>query len=299
MKFEISSKFHSGLILWIFLICNQVSGQVERSKLYVEGDSLYAIRSGISLNIPNGWKGGVLQDTRLLTLVKNNPSEDQMYVSAILNANLDEVKTNWEQGIDLGYGLVSQVKGQIDQAESSLSAEFVSDNTVSAQRRTFGMSKCGPFEVCVTGFVSGPAKYGTENQQALIELMNSVNFVEPQPETDESFVEWSEFFKNKYVYTYELNRGNKRVNQIWFCENGTFVSKLKRRGELFQLDNKHMLKKKTGKWSISDKGQSGVLTINYDDDRVPEFSVAVEMVDQKLFINGNRHYRNVIESCPE
>jgi hypothetical protein len=286
-------------IFFILFFSLQLSAQVQRGKLYVEGDSLYAIRSGIYLKIPEGWKGGVLQDTRVLTLVKVKPSDDQIYVLANIDATIEDIENTWNEGIDLGYGLSLKPKNQVIAKEQSVSAEFVSDNTKSGKRRTFGFGKCGPFQVCVTAFVSGPDSFGDENFDALNRLIESVTFVAPQPEASEEYVDWSEFFKNKYVYAFETSKRNKKINQIWFCDDGTFTSKLTRRGKLSDKPNKHMLKKKRGSWTVSGKGANGELTINFDDQRVPEFSVIVEMMDGKLFINGNRHYRNVIRECLE
>jgi len=275
-----------------------LTGQVQRAKLYNSGDSLFSIRHGTQVKIPQGWRGGVPQDTEVLLLVPNKPADDQLYVNANVGETASEIKARWLEGIDLGYGFILEAKGDIKLEDQVVSAEFTSQNSVSAQRRTFGKTICGPYQICITAFVSGQAKNAPENLNALNSLISSVTFAEPQPEGQKDYVDWEDFFGNKYVYTFETARANKKVNEIWFCEDGSFTSKLKRKGKLASIDNKYLLKKRTGKWSITDKGGTDSLTLNYDDERIPEFSVPVEMVDQKLFINGNRHYRTVLSECP-
>jgi len=83
----------------------------------------------------------------------------------------------------------------------------------------------------------------------------------------------------------------KKENHLWLCADGTFKSKLNRKGLAKESSSKYYGKKK-GTWKAEGVGATGKLYLSFK--KLNEIEVQLEITDEKIHMNNERYF--VMES---
>lgn len=265
-----------------------VPGQV-----YNQGDALYAPSLGFTSNIPQGWMGMLPQNASIFLLTNLKGLDGQIYLLGD-TTNFETMKVGWLQGLELEEGRVLKSDGNITEKNGRLSSIIVLSGGQNKAYTGLIEATCGEFGRCVAAMLICEVKYIDEMKKSVTEFLDDVTFLEPVMVAEYKGYDWKQFLANKQLVHYDNVIGSKSVNEIWLCQDGSFLSKLKRtgvvKGDIGKYKGKHK-----GTWSTSSFGKEGRLLLKFD--KLPPVEVDLLIEDDHIFLNGKMHVALAAAMC--
>ena len=265
-----------------------VPGQV-----YNQGDALYAPSLGFTSVIPQGWMGMLPQNASMFLLSNLKGLDGQIYLLGD-TTDFERMKVGWLQGLELEEGRVLKSDGNIIDKNGRLSSIVELSGGQNKAYTGFIEARCGEFGRCVAAMLICEVKYLDEMKESVAEFLDTVTFLEPIMVAEYEGYDWKQSLANKQLVHYENVIGSKSVNEIWLCQDGTFLSKLKRtgvvKGDIGKYKGKHK-----GTWSTSSFGKEGKLLLKFD--KLPPVEVDLLIEDDQIFLNGKRHVALAAAMC--
>jgi hypothetical protein len=114
-----------------------------------------------------------------------------------------------------------------------------------------------------------------------------MTFEEPKEVDPYMDFDWQEFLGGKYMASYERLQGSKKNSEVWLCSDGTFKSKLKRKGVFAGTASEYMGNKK-GTWRAGEVGSNSTLTLEFKN--LPPVTLDIYIEEEKIFVNGTRFF---------
>lgn len=275
------------LILSIFLPL-YVFGQdqIKPGVVYQSGQKLLGPRYGIVTKVPDNWVGILPQDTELFLLMSTQGIDGQILAMAYEN-DLEGIRHNWENDkLEGEMGTVLQKSGDIFERNGAIAAEFEVKGSTGQRKRAYAEAKCGDYGKCIVFLMLCPENYYVAYKKGLQEFCDNTLFEEPSLQNIYQNFDWKEFLSNKYLATFASNTMYKRDNQLWLCPDGTFKIRIKNKNwgsvpNEYQGNN-------SGTYEISGIGTTGEILLKFK--KLEAVPIAVEIKDEKIYVNGDRFY---------
>jgi len=278
------------LFLTIFLSHTLLSqDRVKPGAVYQPGDSLTGPRYGIVTVVPEGWTGMLPTDTDIFFLVSTENPDGQIFVRAY-NGDYDLVRERWKSGLPLDRGVIVRATGEVLDKKNYLESEVeIAGNTRDLKGSVAAM--CSEYGACLSVFVVGPSKGFDGLKAGFQKFLENTTMVEPTLIEEYQDFSWSEYLLSKYLVTFTSYQNYKKENHLWLCADGTFKSKLNRKGLAKESSNKYFGKKK-GTWRAEGVGATGKLYLAFK--KLNEIEVLLEITEEKIHMNNERYF--VMES---
>jgi len=275
-------------LLLVFISSGIIMAQssLRPSKQYSSGDVLYGAKSGAKSIVPNGWSGMLPRDSEVFLLLPEDGSNAEIYITSSKFISIEQRKSDWLVGFELGNGNVLKSDGKIFMRGKSLASNIILQQATSNTKGYIEML-CGPFGDCITATLFSSPQDFEKVKKSLIEFMDGLTWLEPNLEADYADLNWHEFLSGKHLLNYDYVPDAKAENDVWLCPDGSITTKLKRSGLLKNQAADYKGTKK-GTWATSSIGQTGKLILTYD--KLPVLEVDLKMEDDRVFLNGKRHF---------
>jgi hypothetical protein len=219
-------------------------------------------------------------------------SEGEIYVTTD-STNLEKIKSGWLQGLDLDNGNTLKSDGKIFKRGDAIASNVI------LEKNTFTFkgyieAKCGEFGNCISFLLLSSPQNFEKLKSGLIEMSDNTIFVEPSLKSIYDNFNWKEFLSGKYLANFDFVPGSKSENEIWLCPDGTFRSKIVKKG-LLKDEAKEFQGKKKGTWDTSSMGPKGILTLNVD--KIGEVSLELGIDNDRIFLNDKRYFVMYTDEC--
>lgn len=284
-------------LLVIFLISLSIVSPAQQKitpgQVYNAGDKIYAPKLGFEATIPVGWMGTLPQNSSIFLLSSLKGLDGQIYVLGD-TTDFETMKIGWLRGLDLDETRVLKSDGNVEVQNGRLVSTVILTGGQNVSYTGFIAARCGDYGRCVSALLTCEVKYLEEMKKSVNEFLDNLSFVNPVNTNEYEGYDWRLFLGNKQLVHYDNVVGSKSVNEIWLCEDGTFLSKLKRtgvvKGDIGSYKGKHK-----GTWKTSSIGQTGTLTLSFN--KLPPVEVELLIEDDHIFLNGKRHVALAAAMC--
>jgi len=278
----------------------QGQDRVQPGRLYSEGEPIHGTMVGVETKIPIGWSGMIPHDSEIFFLLPNSGDDIQLFVRAY-EGTIDEVKQGWTNGsgVELQPGLVIRSDGNIVERAGWITSEVIVEGDQARKRQFRGYleARCGEFGHCLTLFLVAPEanyqRYLSDTQK----FADDITFVEPTLDDIFANFDWKEFLQNKYAVTYESYQNYNKENHVWLCPDGTFRTKLNRKGKLARSERGDYSGKNSGNWTADGVGPKGQLTLSFAKKNLDPINVELFIEENKVYMNGERYFMMDNQEC--
>lgn len=269
-------------------------GRVKPGQRYSPGDSIYAPYFGVKTQIPQGWEGVLPRETETFLLMPMEAYDASIYVWGTENDNIESLKKRWLAGVDMGSGIRLKAASPLRQRGQAWAAEGVLAGATNRDGRlVYAEAMCSTFGKCVTVILQSDKTSYDKAKKALMAMIDATQMSEPKIISLYDGFDWPEFLTGKVLMTYITNEGERALNEVHLCKDGTFQSNIKRKG-LFKNDIKEYQGKKKGRWSVG-KGQETTLVLEFE--KAPRAEITLRIDNEMVYANGVRHYVGASEKC--
>ncbi len=273
------------ILLIFFSILSFGQKTITPGEVYNPGEEIYTPTLGFKAVIPQGWMGMLPQNSTIFLLSSIKGLDGSIYLLGD-TTNFEMMKAGWTQGLELEEGRVLKSDGNFVMKDDLLTSGVILTGTDQNINKGFIAARCGEYGRCVSALLICEEKYLEEMKKSVDDFLESVLFVNPIIKNEYDGFDWKLFLTNKQLVHYDNVIGSKSVNKVWLCEDGTFLSKLKRtgvvKGEIGKYKGKHR-----GTWQTSSFGKTGTLTLKFD--KLPPVEVDLLIEDDNILLNAKRH----------
>ncbi len=281
------------ILLILFSILSFGQKIITPGEVYNPGEEIYTPTLGFKAVIPQGWMGMLPQNSTIFLLSSLKGLDGSIYLLGD-TTNFDMMKAGWIQGLKLEEGRVLKSDGNFVMKEDFLSSGVILTGTDQNINKGFIAARCGEYGRCVSALLICQGKYLEEMKKSVDVFLESITFVSPIIKNEYDGFDWKQFLGNKKFMHYDNVVGTKSVNEVWLCEDGSFMSKLKRtgvvKGDIGKYKGKHR-----GTWTTSSFGKNGALVLNFD--KLPPVEVDLLIKDEQIYLNEKRHVALAAAMC--
>ena len=272
-----------GLSFFLSGITVYAQERVKPSKGYLAGDTILSPLYGIKLVLPDHWNGFLTRGTEVFTLSPDTTGETSIMIFPS-EENLKTIETRWNGHVELSPGVDVLPVEPPKIKNGKLQSEFAFSGN--ENRMGFSIAQCGDFGFCYTAFLIVNKATGSNYRNTLDQLSDYVSFFEPTITEYYGDYDWAQQLKTKYLITYESGGGSTKQNHLWLCEDGTFQSKITRKGGLKGTTGKYK-GKLNGTYTITGVGSSGKILLNFE--KLSPLELPLEIKDEVIFMNELRY----------
>lgn len=267
--------------------------KITPGEVYNPGEEIYTPTLGFKAVVPQGWMGMLPQNSTIFLLSSLKGLGGSIYLLGD-TTNFEIMKANWSIGLELEEGRVLKSDGNFEMDGDLLTSGVILTGTDQNRNKGFIAARCGEYGRCVSALLICEEKYLEEMKKSVSEFLASLTFVSPIIKNEYEGFDWKLFLGNKKLMHYGNVVGSKSVNEVFLCEDGTFMSKLKRtgvvKGDIGKYKGKHR-----GTWTTNSFGATGTLTLNFD--KLPPVEVDLLIKDDHIFLNEKRHVALAAPMC--
>ena len=204
----------------------------------------------------------------------------------------DDLKSRWTNGVELDNGVIAKAIGEHDFRKDILASNV----EIIGNKSTAGYveAKCGDYGICLVAFLFAPPGKVASLSESIKYFTDNLTLIEPMEINPYANFDWENFLGNKYMANYERLQGSKKESEIWFCPDGTFRSKLKKRGA-FAEESDEYTGSKSGTWKVDQVGPSTTLTLSFK--KLPSIDIPLNIEEEKIYANGTRFFFMQDNSC--
>jgi len=266
-------------------------GQIRPGQLYDSGEEIYGPKLGVTTKIPEGWAGVLPMNTEVFLLMPKNNSFGQIYVMGGEDS-YEALKSRWAAGIELDNGVFVKSINEPEFRNGSLASDLVVEGNKSWSG--YVEAKCGNYGLCLISFLFAPPDMVPTLSVSIQSFMDDLSFSEPKEINPYENFDWNEFLGGKYMASYERLQGSKKESEIWLCPDGSFKSKLKRKG-VFADQSQDYLGNKKGTWKVGDPGPTTTLSLSFK--KLAPIQIELLIEEEKIYVNGNRFFFMHDDQC--
>jgi len=248
------------------------------------GDTINAPMFGIKMILPAHWNGFLARGTEVFTLESDTALGTTIMVFPS-EEDLNKIEARWNGGVELspGMDLVPTEPPKIREGKLKSEFKFSGDEN----RIGYSFAQCGDFGYCYTALLVVNKSSAHHYRDVVDKLSDYVSFYEPTLTDFYGDYNWSEQLKGKYMVTYESAGGySVKQNHLWLCEDGTFISRIKRKGG-FKGTTGDYKGKLRGTYQIDGVGSTGKLLLNFD--KLSPLELPLEIKEDVVYMNGLRY----------
>ncbi len=265
--------FHSG----------QAQERVKPSKGYLSGDTILSPLYGIKLVLPDHWNGFLTRGTEVFTLSSDTTGETSIMIFPS-EESLKKIETRWNGHMELSPGVDIIPVEPPKIKDGKLQSEF--NFSGNENRMGYSIAQCGDFGFCYTAFLIINKTSGPYYGNVMDKLSQYISFFEPTISDFYGDYNWSQELKGKYMVTYESGGGSTKQNHLWLCEDGSFESRITRKGGLKGSTGEYKGKLK-GTYTVDGIGATGKILLNFE--KLSPLELSLEIQDEVIYMNGLRY----------
>jgi hypothetical protein len=271
------------------------SNRIRPGTMYYQGDTVKSPRLGVTSIIPEGWEGVLPRDTEVFLLMSNTVN-GEIYVA--VNENTDKAGqiTRWKEGMDLDDGLRLMPDGEITSRGDVLCGPAkVTGNKGITGNKFYLEAKCSPSGFCLSYMLMTSDAASFEKVKKAMQLfVDNTSFRKPSTESPFAHFDWNKFLSGKVLLNIDYEQTSKREDEVNFCADGNFTSKITRKG-VFKEQAKDYKGNKKGTWKVESKGDKASLTFSFE--KLAPVTVNMEIRDENIYVNGKRYFIGSSETC--
>lgn len=266
--------------------------RLKPGKIYQQGEEIYAPMVGYKGVVPDGWFGTLPQEEEVFLLIPAGNAEGYMFINAN-PMDLKQLRNQWNNALSLTDELVISLKGEPVMNNDTMTGDFeVMGSQKPYKAQVVAMD--GGFGWTMSIALLAPTDQFEDFKSNFDQLVASSDIEEPTIGSVYGDFNWAEFLKNKYLMSYLSSTQYQEQDELWFCADGTFRSKIKSKGKLVVEKSPYKGRRK-GTWTAEGIGEKGKL--NLTSSKGESVMLNMEIKDDKIFINGGRFFALENESC--
>ena len=150
----------------------------------------------------------------------------------------------------------------------------------------YSIAQCGEYGFCYTAFLVVNKTSREYYQHVMEELSGYISFFEPTLTDFYGDYNWAQELSGKYMVTYESGGGSTKQNHLWLCEDGTFESRITRKGGLRGSTGKYKGKLK-GTYQVEGVGPTAKIRLNFE--KLTPLELPLEIKEEVIYMNGLRY----------
>ncbi len=262
-------------------------------QMYSSGEEIYTPTLGFKATIPTHWSGLLPEGSTLFLLANTQGYDGEIFLFGD-TTDFTAMRAAWLQGLALDANRTLKSDGNINENENLLTTKVILTGTSQTGKQGFMVGRCGPYGRCVGALLIGSTRYFDEMKNDLMQFVQQLTFVEPVMVQPYAGFDWYQFLSNKKAVHYDNRRGTKLVNEVWFCEDGSFKSKLKRtgvvKGDIGKYKGTHR-----GTWKTTSFGPTGTLILSFEN--LPPVEVELLIKDEEVYFNQKQHVLVAAPGC--
>lgn len=273
------------------------TNRIRPGTMYYPGDTVKSPRLGLRTRVPDGWEGVLPRDAEVFLLMPVNNLNGEIY--AAVNENLDKAGQirKWKEGMDLGDGLRLMPNGEITtRGDAICVVGQVTGNKANAANKFYLEARCSPHGFCISYMLMANPNSYESVKKALQEFVDNTTFAKPSTESPYLNFNWKKFLSGKVLLMtgYEERGNNKRENEVHLCGDGTFSSRITRKG-IFKDQAKAYQGSKKGTWEVRNNGDRATIILTVP--KLAPAEVDLELKDEEIYIKGDRYFVGTSEKC--
>jgi hypothetical protein len=157
-------------------------------------------------------------------------------------------------------------------------------------------AKCSPHGFCLSYMLMSNSSSFEAAKKALQQFVDNTTFAKPSTESPYLHFNWKKFLSGKVLLmtTFQETGQNKKENEVNLCSDGTFSSRITRKG-IFKNEIKGYQGSKKGTWEVKSKGDKASIVLSIP--KLEPAEVTMEIRDEEIYVNGNRYFVGISEKC--
>jgi hypothetical protein len=280
------------LIFCFILSVGQTQDRLKPGKIYNPGDEIFAPMVGYRGVVPDGWFGTLPQGEEYFLMIPTGNADGYIFINAH-NLPLDMLAQQWKQDYQLTDKISISIKGE-PKTEGNKMTAFFDVHGSEKPFMAYAEAVEGGHGWTVVMVLLSPVDLQDTYMNNFRQLVESSKIEEPSIGSLYAEFNWEDFVKDKYLMSYLSSGQYKEQNEIWFCPDGTFRSKIRSSGAL-KVQRKDYAGNKKGTWVAEGVGEKGKVHLKFTKD--PELVIDMEIKDDKIFVNGSRFFALQNENC--
>jgi hypothetical protein len=283
------------MIALILPVLCQAQQRLQPGKMYEGGEVLFAPRFGFIDTVPKGWSGNLPRESEVFMLSSmTRPIE--IYVFATEKGSLNEMKLNWEKGIEMDTHIKLQAKSPTI-VNGALASEVIAVGpTIDKSKRAYASARCSDQGVCVTSFAFMAATEFEEAKKLVDRFMKAGIFQPPSLGSPYEKFDWRKFLTGKAFVTFDLRDKGSKENRVDLCSDGSFTAKVDKTGILKQQNPLYKGRMK-GTWTAEGIGENGTLTLLFENKKLEPLNIPMMIHEEKIMANGERYFVATSDKC--
>jgi len=271
------------------------SAQIQPGRIYEGGEIISEPSVGLSLTIPVGWRGALLQDGSMFMLEPTQGTGLMVVVAQEFNEAT--ARAEMSNDVDLGDGVILRPAGTIEEISPGhlsrpMTVQGLPTQMVGTIDVRLTSSGLGVAFIVLSPTADGPTHVDDMRQFAL-----SLGVTEPTAAPAASGGdEWLPYMRGRYIARYYTATGYTERTELWLCSDGSFLFSDEGGGfgggasGAFQGSG-------GGRWSATGAGARGTLILDWSNGQRSEWALEFNVQRDELYVNGSRWLRGANERC--
>lgn len=272
----------------------EAAAQIEPGRIYAAGERISDPSSGLSLILPNGWRGALSPDGSVFML-ESLSGEGLMIVRADA---MDEglARSEMAAPVDLGGGVVLRPSGSIEEiGPGHLTSRFSVAGTPTEMVSNVDV-RLTDTGLGVAFVLLSPTASEAEQLAGMREFALSLG-VEEVPAQQTGSDEWQPYLRGRYLARYYSGSGYTESTELWLCPNMEFFYNSQAGGFGGGASGAYQ-GLASGRWRAEGAGNRGQLFLDWSDGTTSQWLLEYDAQNDRLFLNGDRWLRGQNERCP-
>lgn len=283
-------------VLLVHASAETAQAQIEPGRVYVGGERITDASSGLSVTLPEGWRGGLAPDGS--AFVMESTAGDAFLFLVGEETTEARARADLADPIDLGNGVMLSPAGPVREVgRGHLSAEF--------SVRGAPSEMVGRVDVRVTDTGVGlafillsPPDATDASVSALRELVGSlgVEEVATTSTSSEGSDEWEPYLRGRYLARYFTGSSYNESTELWLCSDGSFHFD-DRSGGFGPGASGAYQGRGGGTWSATGAGRTGTLVLHWSTGTRSTWPLEYDYEEDRLLLDGERWLRGENQRC--
>lgn len=270
------------------------TAQIEAGRIYNGGERISEPSNGLSLILPNGWRGALSPDGTVF-MMESLEGGGVMIVRGDQMGE-DLARSELAAPVQLGGGIVLNPSGEIEEiGPGHLTSRFTVTGTPTEMVSNVDV-RLTDTGLGVAFVLLSPTAAESDQLGAMREFALSLG-VEAVPVQQGGSDEWEPYLRGRYLAKYFTRSGYTESTELWLCPNGDFYFN-SQVGGFGGGASGAFQDLASGRWRAEGSGNRGQLFLDWADGSTSQWLLEYDPANDRLFVDGARWLRGQNERCP-
>jgi hypothetical protein len=286
----------AGVLAAVCLLPAAAGAQIQPGRLYGPGEMISEPSAGLSLTIPDGWRGALVPDGSMFML-EPLAGQGAMFVIAD-QLTEEEARAEMSRPLDLRNGMVVTPSGEIREISTGhLSARYTVQGGPMELEGTVEVRLAGS-GLGVAFILLSPPSQAPAHVEAMRTFALSLGVTEPatRPAASAGSDAWEPYLRGRYLARYYTASGYTESTELWLCSDGTFHFN-DQAGGFGGGASGAVQGLGGGRWSATGAGAAGTLVLQWSSGERDSWALEYDYQQDRLYIEGVRWLRGNNERC--